>query len=169
MNDDVFPDRDMSQRDKIEFMLEQDGWAIEAVRARADIDPPIPTYSYTIGFEDRFGFPEVLIFGLKPVACRGLFGMVADALAGGTEFPIGQPFIGLLDDQQAAAFLPIDAEGAVGMLASLAEHRRVAGSAETDFEIVQFTWPDRSGNLPWEPGFDPRLVTVQLLLGEPPT
>lgn len=168
MTDDVFRDRDMSQRDKIEFMLEQDGWAIEAVRERTDLDPPIPTYSYTVGFQDRFGFPEVLIFGLKPVSCRGLFDMIADALAGGTEFPIGQPFIGLLDGSQAAAFLPIDAEVAVGMVPSLAEHRRVAGAPETDFSLVQFTWPDRAGNLPWEPGFDARMATVQLLLADPP-
>lgn len=168
VNDDVFPDRDMSQRDKIEFMLERDGWAIEAVRARPDLDPPIPTYSYTIGVQDRFGFPELLIFGLKPVACRGLFGLVVDALAGGTEFPIGQPFIGLLDGSQPSAFLPIDAEAAAGMLSSLTEHRRVNGDADSDFSIVQLAWPDRAGVLPWEDGFDPQMATVQLLLGEPP-
>lgn len=168
VNDDVFPDRNMSQREKIEFMLELDGWAMEAVRAQTDFDPPMPTYSYTIGLQDRFGFPEVLIFGLKPVACRGLFGMIVDALAGGTEFPIGQAFIGLLDGQQAAAFLPIDSESSVGMLSSLAEHRRVAGEPETSFEIVQLAWPDRAGILPWEEGFDPQIAPVQLLLGEPP-
>lgn len=168
VSDDVFPDRDMSQRDKIEFMLERDGWAIEAVRARSDLDPPIPTYSYTIGVQDRFRFPELLIFGLKPVACRGLFQLVVDALAGGTEFPIGQPFIGLLDGSQPAAFLPIEAATAVGMLASLAEHRRVNGAADTDFSIVQLAWPDRAGVLPWEDRFDPQMAMVQLLLGEPP-
>ena len=129
--DDVFPDRDMSPRDKIEFMLEQDGWAMDAVRARTDLDPPMPTYSYTVGFTDRFGFPELCIFGLKPVACRGLFGMVADAVAGGTEFPIGAAFIGLLDGGQACAFLPVDPDAAVGMLPALAEHRhRLAGEAD---------------------------------------
>lgn len=168
MSDDVFPDRDMSRRDKIEFMIEQDGWAMDAVRARSDLDPPMPTYSYTVGFQDRFGFPEVCIFGLKPVACRGLFGLVADALAGGTEFPVGAAFIGLLDGGQACAFLPVDAESSVGMLPALAEHRRVAGASDTDFAMVQLAWPDRSGHLPWEDGFDPNMAMAQLLLGEPP-
>ena len=95
--DDVFPDRDMSHRDKVEFMLEREGWALDAVAARTDTDPPLPRYAYTIGFEDRFGFPELCLFGLAPVACRGLFGLVADALAGGTELPVGAPFIGLPD------------------------------------------------------------------------
>ncbi|MEO6989795.1 MAG: DUF4262 domain-containing protein [Aquihabitans sp.] len=169
MTEDVFPDRDMSPRDKIEFMLEQEGWAMDAVRARPELDPPFPTYSYTVGFEDRFGFAEVCIFGLKPVACRGLFGMVADALAGGTEFPIGAAFIGLLDDGQACAFLPVDASSAVGMVPALAEHHALAGQAPDEFELVQLAWPDPGGSLPWEPGFDPRLAPAQLLLGEPPT
>ncbi len=166
--DDVFPDRDMSARDKIEFMLETEGWAMDAVRARLETDPPLPTYSYTVGFEDRFGFPEVCIFGLKPVACRGLFGLVADALAGGTELPIGAAFIGLLDGGQPSAFLPVDSAGAVGMFPNLAEHRSLAGAPADSFRLVQFAWPDRAGNLPWEDGFDPALASAELLLGDPP-
>ena len=141
---------------------------MEAVRARADLDPPMPTYSYTVGIEDRFGFPEVCIFGLKPVACRGLFGMVVDALAGQTEFPVGPAFIGLLDGGQACAFLPVEAATAVGMFPALAEHRTLAGSEADSFDLVQLAWPDPAGNLPWESGFDPRLAPAQLLLGEPP-
>lgn len=166
--DDVFPDRNMSQRDKIEFMLEREGWAMDAVRANPQIDPPMPTYSYTVGFTDRFGFPEVCCFGLNPSDCRGLFGMVADALAGGTEFPVGAAFIGLLDGGQPCAFLPVDAAGAVGMFPSLAEHQRLAGRAEVDFTLVQLAWPDPAGALPWEPAFAPALAPVQLLLGDPP-
>jgi len=167
--DDVFPDRDMSARDKIEFMLEQEGWAMDAVRARADLDPPMPTYSYTVGFEDRFAFPELCVFGLKPVACRGLFGMVADALAGGTEFPVGPAFSGLLDGGQPCAFLPVDAAGSVGMFPALAEHHTVAREAADAYAMVQLAWPDPAGALPWEPEFAPTLAPAQLLLGAPPS
>lgn len=166
--DDVFPDRHMSDRDKIEFMLEQEGWAMDAVRARPELDPPMPTYSYTVGFEDRFGFPEVCIFGLKPVACRGLFGLIADALAGGTDLPLDAAFIGLLDGGQPSAFLTVDAAAAVGMVPNLAEHRTLAGHPADSFRLVQFAWPDRAGHLPWEDAFDPAMAPVQLLLGDPP-
>lgn len=168
MADDAFPDRNMSHRDKIEFMLEREGWALDAVPARADLDPPMPAYAYTVGFEELYRFPEVCIFGLAPVACRGLFGMVADALAGGTDFPVGPAFIGLLDGGQPAAFLPVEVTSAVGMFPALAEHHRLRGEAEDHFSLVQLAWPDPAGNLPWEPAFDPRLGPVQLLLGEPP-
>ena len=165
---DAFPDRNMSHRDKVEFMLEREGWALDAVPAQTGIDPPIPPYAYTIGFSERFAFPEVCIFGLAPVACRGLFGLVADALAGGTDFPIGAAFIGLLDGGQACAFLPVDASLAVDMFPALAEHHQLMGHDRDDFEMVQLAWPDPSGALPWEPGFDDHLAPVQLLLGEPP-
>ena len=166
--DDVFPDRNMSQRDKIEFMLEREGWAMDAVRANTASDPPIPTYSYTEGFTDRFGFPEVCCFGLNPSDCRGLFGMVADALAGGTEFPVGAAFIGLLDGGQPCAFLPVDAAGAAGMFPALTDHRGTAGADPAGFAMVQLAWPDKAGHLPWEPGFAEHLLPVQLLLGDPP-
>jgi hypothetical protein len=168
VSDDVFPDRNMSHRDKVEFMLEREGWALDAVPADTSIDPPLPRYAYTIGFTDRFAFPELCLFGLAPVACRGLFGLVADALAGGTDLPIGAAFIGLLDGGQPCAFLPVDAASSVGLFPALAEHRTLAGHAPDDFEMVQFAWPDPAGALPWEPAFAPHLAPVQLLLGEPP-
>lgn len=167
-DEDVFPDRDMSHREKVEFMLEREGWALDAVPPQAGLDPPIPRYAYTIGFEDRFAFPEVCLFGLSPVACRGLFGLVADALAGGAELPVGPPFIGLLDGAQPCALLPVDAPSAVGMFPALAEHHRLAGRPPDAFRMVQLAWPDRDGVLPWEPAFDHELAPVQLLLGEPP-
>lgn len=168
MAEDVFPDRDMSHRDKILFMLEREGWAIDTVGPSGDADAPIPRYAYTIGFEEHFGFPELCVFGLAPVACRGLFDLVAGALAGGTELPIGPPFIGLLDGDQPCALLPVDAAAAVGMFPSLAEHHRLAGEPEDAFSMVQLAWPDGSGHLPWEPGFADDLAPVQLLLGDPP-
>lgn len=161
---EVFEGWGMSHHEKLEFMLEREGWAMDSVPAA----PPVPTYAFTVGLQDRWDFPEVCIFGLAPVACRGLFGLVVDALAGGTEFPIGAGFIGLLDDLQPSAFLPVDATAAVGMFPSLAEHHTLAGREPDVFAMVQLAWPDPAGNLPWEPGFAPQLAPVQLLLGDPP-
>lgn len=168
MAEDVFPDRNMSHRDKVEFMLEREGWAIDAVPARIDLDPPIPRYAYTVGLEDRFGFPELCLFGLTPVACRGLFGLVVDALAGGTDLPVGAAFIGLLDGGQPCAFLPVDATLSAAMFPALTEHHVLRGEPADSFTMVQFAWPDQAGNLPWEIGFSAQLAPVQLLLGEPP-
>ena len=125
--DDVFPDRDMSHRDKVVFMLEREGWALDAVPTRTDLDPPFPRYAYTIGLEDRFGFPELCVVGLSPVACRGLFDLVVDAVAGGTELPIGAAFIGLLDGGQPCALLPVDPAACASLFPSLTQHHTLAG------------------------------------------
>jgi hypothetical protein len=166
--DDVFPDRDMSHRDKVAFMIEREGWAMDAVPANTTTDPPLPPYAYTIGLEDRFGFPEVCLFGLAPVACRGLFGLVVDALAGGTEFPLDAAFIGLLDGGQPCAFLTVEPGGSAGLFPALTDHRRALGHEPETFRMVQLAWPDRSGHLPWEAAFAEHLLPVQLLLGDPP-
>ncbi len=163
MGDDVFPDRFMAQRDKIAWMVETNGWALEPVAARPELDPPIPGYAYTIGLEQAYGFPEVCVFGLTPVAARGLVGMVVDLLAGGTDIPVGALFTGLYDRGLRAALVPVD----VGECAPLFESA-TAWYGGTGYRVVQLVWPDRNGWLPWESGFDRRVMMAQPVLGDPP-
>ena len=58
---DVFPDRNMEHRDKVAWMVEQHGWAFEPVPAHPELDPPIPGYGYSIGFEAAFAFLELVV------------------------------------------------------------------------------------------------------------
>ena len=165
---EVFEGRDMTHREKIEFMLEREGWAIDAVPANPTFDPPIPTFSYTVGFAPRFGLGELSIFGLTPVACRGLFDLIAGALVGGTDFPVGVAFAGLLDEGRPCAFLPIDPEQNASMFPAITEENSAKGKEPNDFVMYQFAWPDPAGYLPWELEFSKELATVQWLVGQPP-
>ena len=151
----------MAHREKIAWMVEEHGWAL--VPVAAVLDPPQPSFAYTVGLEQTFGFPEVIVFGLTGVASRGLVGLVADALAQGAEIPVGEPFVGLLDRGLRAALLPVDTTGLEGML-----DEAVAWYGGLRFRLVQLTWPDRQGWLPWEPGFEARLEATQPVVGEPP-
>ena len=157
---DVFPDRDMDHRDKIAWMVEQHGWAFEPVPAHPELDPPIPGYGYTIGFEAAFAFPEVVVFGLTPVATRGLLGLVVDLLRGGTEIPVGALFTGLLDNQLRSALVPVDLEECGELFDAATDWYR-----GDEYRVVQLAWPDRGGFLPWEVGFDRRLLLAQPVLG----
>jgi hypothetical protein len=163
VGEDVFPDRTMALRDKFAWMIETTGWLLEPVAADLDTDPPFPGYGYTIGFEQTFGFPEVVIVGLKPVAAKGLAGLIADLLRGGTQIPVGELFRGLYDGEQRAALLPVDVASMGGLFASAA-----AWYGDAPFRVVQLVWPDRTGWMPWEPGVDPETAAVQILLGDPP-
>ena len=93
-SDDVFPDRSMEFRDKIAWMLETQGWAVVPIAAQLDVEPPFPGYTYTVGLESSFGFPEVVVFGLKPADARGLLGMVVELLRDGVQVPVGPLFAG---------------------------------------------------------------------------
>jgi hypothetical protein len=160
------PDFHIPHAEKIEWMIETSGWALEPVPARPDLDPPVPGYSYTIGFPAAFGFPEVLIFGLTPVAARGLLGLVADMLGGGTEIPLGVELVGLFDNDLRSVFAPIDLAEWDGLVATAVSWYRGA-----PFEMVQLLWPDRRGFLPTEAGFDRRMATAQPVVASvaPPT
>lgn len=158
---DVFADRLMEHRDKIAWMIETTGWAIEPIPARADLDPPIPGYAYTIGLETAFEFPEVVVFGLMPAAAKGLLGLVVEVLQGGGDIPIGPLFTGLLDNGLRSALLPVDLEQFAELFDSA-----TAWYGGLDYEVVQLAWPDRNGWMPWESGFDRRLLLAQPIIGD---
>ena len=154
------PDFHIPHAEKIEWMIEEHGWAIEPVAAQPDHEPPVAGYIYTIGFPKAFDFPEVLLFGLQPVAARGLFDLLADLLRGGTEIPLGVELTGLFDNDLRCVFAPVDLVVWGQLFATaLAWYRRAP------FEVVQLLWPDRNGFLPNEPGFDRRLVLAQPVVG----
>jgi hypothetical protein len=157
---DELPDFHIPHAEKIEWMIETAGWALEPVAARLDVDPPIPPYAYTIGFPAAFGFPDIIVFGLTPVAIRGLIDMVADLLRNGTEIPLGVELVGLFDNDLRCIFAPVDLDDWGWMVEVATAWYRGARPG-----MVQLLWPDRNGFLPTEPGFDRRVVAAQPVVG----
>lgn len=149
----------MEHRDKIAWMIETNGWAVNPVDPQPDLRPPRGGYTYTIGLHDLFAFPEVVVCGLTPSAASGLLGELAGLLRDGVALPVGEQFLGLLDGEQRSALLPVDIERHRDRFDALHDWY-----GRTDVEIVQLVWPDRSGFLPDEVGFDQRLRFAQPLL-----
>lgn len=157
---DGLPDFHIPHAEKIEWMIETHGWALEPVVADGQAQPPTPAYAYTIGVPALTGFPEIAVFGLTPAAANGLAGLVVDALRGGTEIPTGVELVGLLDNDLRCVFAPVDlsAEG----------HRfatAVAWYAGAPFDVVQLLYPDRNGFMPYEAGYDQRMRYAQPVVG----
>ena len=148
----------MSDLDKIEWMIETNGYAVEPVGARPEADPPEPGYTYTIGVPELVGFPDVVVFGLTPAAANGLIGLVVDACRGGTEIPVDRELVGLLDNDLRCRFAPIEHRG----------DRFVVAEAWYRGEpppIVQLIYPDRNGFLPYESGYEHRMRFAQPVVG----
>jgi len=150
----------MSAVEKIEWMIETDGFAVEPVPPEPEWDPPRAGYTYTIGFTSHTDFPDVVVFGLTPVAARGLIGLVADRLLGGTDIPVGAEIVGLLDNELRCEFAPVDVDEYALLFTTASSWYK-----GEPFEMVQLLYPDRNGFMPYEPGFDHRMRFAQPVLG----
>jgi hypothetical protein len=155
------PDFHIPHAEKIEWMIETEGWALEPVAPNIETDPPTPAYAYTIGIPALLGFPEVAVFGLTPVASRGLIGLVVDAVRGGTQIPFGVELVGLLDNELRCVFAPVDTH-TFGPFFRTAD----AWYQGDTYEMVQLIYPDRNGFMPYESGFDDRMRLAQPVLGQ---
>ena len=130
VSDDAFPDRSMEHADKIAWMIETKGWAIEPVPPRPDSDPPMPGYAYTIGLESTYDFPEVVLFGLTPVAATGLAELLVDLVADGVEIPVGVDLHRVSWTTTCAArLLPIELDTYADLFGSAAAWHRGSTSA----------------------------------------
>jgi hypothetical protein len=150
------PDFHIDHAEKIEWMIETKGYAVEPVAPNPETDPPSPAYTYTIGVPAAVGYAEIAVFGLTPVASSGLLDLVVDACRGGTEIPLGVELVGLLDNDLRCLFAPIDLEQWREMFSTA-----IAWYRGEPFDMVQMLYPDRNGFMPYEPGFDHRLRFAQ--------
>jgi len=146
--------------EKIEWMIETNGWAIEPVQPVPEAQPPVPAYSYSIGLPAAVEFPEVAVFGLTPIAAKGLIELVVGALRGGTEIPVGIELVGLLDHDLRCAFAAVDLTEWAPMFPTAFSWYRDAA-----FEMVQMFYPDRRGVMPYEEGYDARMRLAQPVVG----
>lgn len=146
--------------EKIDWMIETKGWALEPVSADTSVDPPSPGYCYTIGLPELHGFPEIVVFGLTPVAVSGLLDMVVDQLAGGVDIPIDAELVGLFDNDLRCVFASVDVAAHADMFRT-----GVAWHRGESFAMVQLLWPDRNGWLPTESGFDAAVRPAQPVIG----
>jgi Domain of unknown function (DUF4262) len=161
MTDGALPDFHIPLDEKISWMVETKGFAVEPVAARLDTDPPLAGYIYTIGFPEAFGFPDVVVFGLAPAAASGLLDLVASMLRDGTQIPIGVELTGLFDNDLRCVFAAVDLGQFAELFATGVAYRRGA-----PFDVVQLLWPDRNGFLPTEVGFDRTRVLAQPVIGD---
>jgi hypothetical protein len=154
------PDFHIDHAEKIEWMIETDGFAVEPVPPDTSSDPPRAGYTYTIGFPDHVSFPDVVVFGLRPVEARGLLGLVRDLCRDGTEIPLGVEVVGLLDNELRCLFAPVDVADWAPLFTTAAAWYR-----GEPFDVVQLVYPDPNGFLPYEAGFDQRRVLSQPVIG----
>jgi hypothetical protein len=158
------PDFKIPHAEKIEWMIETNGWALEPVAAVIDAEPQFPGYAYTIGVPTTYLFPDIVVFGLAPVAVKGLIDLVLEQVAAGVEIPRDVPVVGLLDNDLRCVFSTVDVTAHANLFTTGVKWNR--GQVG---EMVQLVWPDRNGWLPYESGFDASVRMAQPTIGIAPT
>jgi hypothetical protein len=118
-----------------------------------------PSFSYTIGLYHSFGYPELLIFGVRPKTAHGVFTTAASAAASGKPFDLDQPTDRLFQGFTAVFVEVPTAEYHNYVLSSLWYYEGHA------FPLYQIVWPFEDGTFPWHPSVSEELRQSQPVLG----
>lgn len=139
---------------KVAADIRQHGWhavAVASIEGEAD---PRPPWVYTIGLEDTFDHPEVVIFGLNNdfEFMHYVLSEIAKRVAKGERFEHGAKKKDLLAGFTCpfARFPKTAYEEHLG--------QAIVWHESPSFRAVQCIWPDPKKKLPWDPKFIPQLL-----------
>jgi hypothetical protein len=132
-----------------------------------DAPEPSPPFAYTVGLSrPQFGHPELLVFGPDPDLnhARTILNALGERVRGGQRLHAGQRLGDVLGGGYEVELVRID------------NPRRPTGAAWGRHPVVRAGRhhrgaPGRDARrappVPWDPGFDPEMWEIQLLLGHP--
>jgi len=129
--------------------IRKHGWQFQFV---FDENGESEDFGYSIGFEESFGHPEIMIFGLPRETMHAILGDLAQDIRSGNMIAPGEKVPGVLSGDFEVMFKPIRQE-------FLPDY---AGTATRYYEdgirVYVMFWPDKNNVLPTEEHCE---VTVQ--------
>jgi len=138
--------------EKAETDITKYGWSFMYVDA--DQVRGVESFSYTIGFEKTFGYPEVITFGLPAESAHGILSATAAAIKEGEKLPLNLPVANIIGGDLKVLFKPFDPD-------SYDDYLRVAMEIykTKNFRTQIMLWPDKDGKYPTESDYS---IKVQL-------
>lgn len=120
-------------------------------------------FSYTIGLYKTYQQPEMIIFGLPPDLCHGIFSDIAQKAKDGTPFDLTKPTNQLLAEHDVI-FVNVPQVSYQDYVLSA-----VWFNDELDFPVYQVVWPsNQNGAFPWEQEAAPEFSEIQPIIGQIP-
>jgi len=148
----------VSQGDEIEARVAADiarhGWHVVLVPPENDT----PGWAHTIGLQESFGHPELVVFGMDLAVLGPLLNRLGEAVRSGERFLAGSERHGILEGLPVA-FRPVAPKWIPTFLGNAAWHTR-----SQRLPVLQAFWPDAAGHFPWAPDCDPAWRGDQPLL-----
>lgn len=142
------------QDERVLADVQKFGWHV----AKIPEHESTPGWAYSIGLCHSFDHPEIVVFGLELDMMHELINHMGARVRNGASFAAGTRTDQVLEGYECAlqAVHPAWFPPFLGYANWF--------NRGPEFPAVQCVWPDRSGRLPDEPGFDPALVALQPLL-----
>lgn len=130
------------------------GHAVIGITADTKSKRPTPGFAYTVGLEETYGHPELIVFGLPYEVAHGVLNDLAAR--------IKQDSLALNDNDsddrtlrgQRVFFRTVRSE-------LVGKYLRIAYVLSDSTRAVQVVWPDPFGKFPWEDGFEDRYTFAQ--------
>ena len=144
--------------DQIEEMIETHGWAHISVGMESH---DRPNFTYTIGFQDLFNVPEILIMALSPSNASDLLHGIAGQLKSGEiRIPEEGGLVPQIIKDFDTLFVPVPHDIALNTAMAAAARPSIK-----PFKVTQLVWPDTNGNFPDSPNCDAKISAAQSMAG----
>lgn len=126
--------------------IEQYGWSTMYVDANRERG--MESFSYTIGLEETYDHPEVIVFGLPAETAHNILSAIAHAIKEGESMPLHTPVENILGGDFNVIFKPLASEAYADYLSVAISSYRSA-----EFRTQIMFWPDKEGYLPTEDSY----------------
>lgn len=136
--------------------IENHGWHCVGVFGTAD-DPPLPNYTYSVGFREHDEHPEMIVVGLPNEIAQSILWGIYDRIKDGERFEDGDTLSGIIENYSL-------------VLRAVPPDGRPLNMARAYYNLdelpaLQVLWPDVDGNFPGEEAVDPEYEGGQALDG----
>lgn len=129
--------------ESIKENIQKYGWQFQYV---FDANGEKEDFSYSIGFEESFDHPEIIIFGLKRETMHSILLDIASDIKQGRRFSENVRTGNVLSGELEVLFKPVREE-------LLPEYAGIASRYyNRPFRLMVMFWPDKSNTLPTEAG-----------------
>jgi hypothetical protein len=119
-----------------------------------------PGFAFTIGLFQRFGHPELIVFGLPLDTMHLMLNGAGEAVRAGQPFAAGQNYDNILEGYDCT-FRPVSRKHYEAYLGSARWYYEGDG-----FPVLQLIWPDREHRYPWAAPADAWIREAQPVLAD---
>lgn len=138
----------------IDTCIAQTGWAALAVFA--DDEGGTPAFTYSIGFQETLGTPEVLLVGFDSRTSHTVLAAIYDAVSN-DRITLAYRKADLSDVIQDFDIRTVPVNADIAANTALAAHARSGDPVP----LLQVLLPDPSGHLPGDENCDPDFIAAQ--------